>query len=177
MLPVFFLLIFAILEFGLLLRTHLTVNSVSSDGARAASVAGSSEEADFNVLNAVGRTIRSVGDDRIDHIVVFKATDPSSTLPAGCETASIVGVCNRYETADLDAEMFDTAGNTTGTFGCELASIDRAWCPDDREDALSAGPDYVGVHIQVRHESATGLVGNDTVVDATKIIRIEPDRI
>ena len=53
--------------------------------------------------------------------------------------------------------------------------MDRYWCPTSRVTSLSTGPDYVGVHVQTRHQFITGLYGDGRTLSNTTIIRLEPD--
>lgn len=79
----------------------------------------------------------------------------------------MAGVCNVYTTADL--------GRPKADFGCRTdRSLDRFWCPHDRETRASGPPDYVGVYIRARHDFITGLFGDDIDLTDEIIMRIEP---
>lgn len=171
--PLFVLLIFAIFELGLAFRDQLTVQNGSQEGVRAASIKGNQPDADFAVLRAVEYGLDATGTDIVDYVVVFKADGPEGVLPPACRASSQAGLCNRYTSAHFRALLDNAAGNDTGNFRC--GALDRAWCPTGREASLSAGPDYVGVHIEVTHKYLTGILGGSVGLGSTSILPIEPD--
>ncbi len=173
--PVFFLLIFGILEMGLLYRDALTNSNAAKEGARSASVNGSSTSADYLILRSIENGIGSIGIENLENIVVFKASGPNDTVPDACRTGSQPGVCNRYDAASFFREL-NVAGTSTptGNFGCRPGfSIDRHWCPSERNTTLGAS-EYVGVHVETRHDYITGFFGASTTLEDTNIIRLEP---
>jgi hypothetical protein len=170
--PLFFFIIFAIIEGGLLMRDTLTTANASREGARAAGAAANRPEADFFTLRSVEHGLEAMGLDRLDYVTVFRADGPGSQLPPGCDAASQAGVCNHYTAAAFFADLDDGGGNNTGNFRC--GTLDGAWCPTDRETSLSAGTDFVGVHVQTQHEFITGIFGNGYAIGETTIIRLEP---
>ena len=182
--PVFFVMIFGVIEFGLLFRNTLTTNNAAHQGARSASVSGRSPDTDYLILRSVEHGMAAMDLEDLDYVVVFKAAGPNAAVPNTCLSASqtynsanpAAPACNRYTAGDFFKEIDDPAtGNDTGNFRCGPSSVDRFWCPDDRKTALSAGPDYVGVHIQTRHHFITGLYGAGRELTETTIIRLEPD--
>jgi hypothetical protein len=182
--PVFFLLIFGILEFGLLFRDSLTTDNATHQGARSASVGGSRPDTDYLILRSVEHGMQAMDLQQLDYVVVFKADGPDDGVPTPCLTASRIydplnpgaPACNRYTAADFFKELDDpVSGNDTGNFRCGSAAVDRYWCPADRVTSLAAGTDYVGIHIQTRHDFITGLFGDGMDLAETAIIRLEPD--
>ena len=174
--PVFFAMIFGIIEFGLLFRNSLTTSNAAEQGARAASVNGKAPESDFLILRSVEHGMQAMGLRNLDYVIVFKATGPDSTVPTACLTASQANVCNRYTAREFFKELDDpVTGDPTGNWRCGGGAYDRYWCPTARLTSMSAGTDYVGVHVQTRHEFITGLFGDGRKLDHTTIIRLEPD--
>lgn len=171
--PVFVLLVMSVLEMGLLFRDVLTTGNASREGARAASTLGSSAEADYFVLRSVEHGLEAMGLERLQFVVVFRATAPGDVMPTACATASQPDICNRYTAAEFFAELDDAVGADLGNFRC--GSLDNAWCPTTRETSLSAGTDFLGVHVQTRHDYITGLFGGGTDLGETTIVRLEPD--
>ncbi len=171
--PIFLLVVFGIMEFGLLFRDSLTTDNASREGARAASTRGNNADADYYVLRTVEHGLEAMGLERLQYVVVFKATGPGSTMPAACETASQAGVCNRYTAADFFAELDDPAGNDTGNFRC--GTLDSSWCPTTRETSLDAGTDFIGIHVQTRHDFVTGMFSGGNDLGETTILRLEPE--
>ncbi len=192
--PVFFLLIFGIIEFGFLFRNYLTVSNAASVGARSASVAGNDDDADFFTLRSVNHALGAINLKDLESIVIFEADGPDSKPPANCTGptgASQVSSgaqkgCNVYNAYDLSRGLIEIdpiSGDEVPTrnFGClpatgtEPASVDIAFCPADRDPRLP-NPDYVGVYVAVSHKMITGFFGSDRTLTDTKVIRIEPER-
>jgi len=178
--PLFLLIIFFILEMGLVFRDSLTTDNASREGARAASAKGKSADADYFVLRTVEHGMEAMGLQQLDYVVVFKASGPNDSVPAGCHTAPIAGQCNRYVVSDFFADLDDAAGNDAGNFRC--GDKDSSWCPTTRETSLSAetagvvtGTDYVGVHVATKHDYVTGIFGSDVSLGETTILKVEPD--
>lgn len=177
--PVFFLMLFAVFEFGFLYRNSLTTTNASREGARAASVHGAGAQTDFLVLQTIKHGISAQGYENIEYVVIYQLSSPDDPMPASCHTASNASLnCNRYTSSDLDLAYYQSDGVTpTGYFGCDpVTSVDRFWCPiDEREDSISGPPDYVGVYVKTKHTYMTGFIGDETTLDATTVIRIEPE--
>ncbi len=170
--PVFLLVIFGILEFGLAFKSYLTVSNGARDGSRMASVMADRGDADFHILQDVSRATAAVEDSEIEHIVIWRPTSPSDNPPIGCmngSSSSGSNPCNVYTPADFARPVED--------FGCGVTSPDRYWCPTDRNAALSDPPDYVGVWIQIRHEFSTGMFGEAKTMRDKSVLRIEPQGI
>lgn len=172
--PVFFLLIFAVLEFGFLLRTDLTTTNASRDGARAASVYGREAETDFLILQTVRQGLAAISLEQLEYVVVYRLTDPTHEMDPDCHTNSKPDVCNRYVAADFERALDYTNGNPTPHFRCSATAVDRYWCPADRDSSI-ASADLVGVHVETRHRYITGFFGDDQTLSDTTVIRIEPE--
>lgn len=184
MTPVFFILIFGILEIGLLFRNSLTTNNAAQQGARAASVNGKLPDSDYLIIRSIEHGMQAMSLQDLDYVVVFRADGPDDTVPPACLNASqledpadpTAPACNRYTAADFFVEIDDpVTGADTGNFRCGPAAVDRYFCPTDRLTSLSAGTDYVGVHIQTRHQFITGFFSGGRELTETRIIRLEPD--
>jgi hypothetical protein len=173
--PVFALLIFGMLEFGLTFRDYLTVANVSRDSARGASTYGDDLYADYNVIQVARQSSKGFRPNEIRRLVVFNAGSVSGDItnpshPAHpCLTASIGidGVCNVYDSADL--------AMAKSAFGCKSTQdLDRFWCPTTRETRASGPPDYVGVYVDARHDFITGFFGPGMNLTDVLVMRIEP---
>lgn len=169
----FLMLIFFIFEMGFLFRDSLTTSNASREAARAASTLGRDADADYYTIRNAEHGLEAMGLQSLDVLVVFKASGPNDTVPGSCLSSSQVGLCNRYTPVDFFAEKEDAAGVPTGKFGC--GTLDFNWCPTTRETKASVGPDYVGVYIRTKHGYLTGMFGAQTDLEATTILRIEPD--
>jgi hypothetical protein len=164
--PIFFLLIFGIVEFSFGMRAHLTTGVIAESGARSASIAGTQQDADGQILAAVSKAASNLPADSLKEVVIFKASGPDDTIPAACQAGGVSGVCNHYQRSDLDTAIAD--------FDCSSAG-DNFWCPTSRNASLSGPPDYVGVWVRVRHDYFTGFFGDGMDLTRTKIMRLEPN--
>ncbi len=168
--PIFFLVLIAIFEFGLQYRSSLTLRHATSASARAGSVYGKYGDADHQILMKLQDSLDGINTADIERIVVFKASRDEASIHdpglVGCLAGSVTDVCNSYVATDLTLPE--------SRFGCGTGSVDAAWCPTDRIDALSGPPDYLGVYIRLRHEAATGLIGSVHQLEQESVIRLEP---
>ena len=190
------MLLFGILEYGLLFRDNLTTNNASQEGARAASVGGRALEADFLTLETIEHGIAAMGLGNLNYVVVFNANDPSNPISPGvgyelpdghlCHTQSVKDVCNRYVPAHFDLGLVDTSDNPTDSFRCvgtgtgytgtpDADNVDGWWCPGSRRAGLAEDSDLVGVYVNTTHDYLTGFFGDSQTLDATTVIRVEPD--
>ncbi|HMQ24628.1 MAG TPA: pilus assembly protein [Acidimicrobiales bacterium] len=182
--PVFALLLFGIIEFGLTFRDYLTVANASRDGARAASALGDDTYADYNTLQVIRQATKGFRPNEIQRVIIFNAGSVGGSVlntshPAhAClnATVGITNVCNVYDAADLQLPK--------SSFGCKTGqSLDRYWCPsalngqDGREVRASIGPDYVGVYVQSRHDFITGMFGPGLNLEDELVMRIEPQEL
>lgn len=172
-LPVFFLLVFGLIDLALLYQDRLAAANGAEGGARTASVVGNDLLSDYSILRATLR--EASGMASIDKVVVFHASGPTATIPSGCKTspsASPSGACNVYTATDFARPASD--------FGCGSSSPDRYWCPSTRKVNLTTDnggpPDYVGVWIQGRYEPVTGVIGPTVTIEQLAVLRIEPTK-
>lgn len=193
--PVFFLLLFGILEFSAMFRDYLTLGNAGVAASRAASIAANDKDADYTVLQAVKKESSAFPSGQINRIVIFKAgssTDTATMTAAGCKTANVgtynggsvtapaTGSCNVYKAADLSKTPESPPGTPTGYFRCTLpTALDQYYCPTGRKYAASnaAGhgpPDYIGIYLEINHNWITRLFGNNVTMSNYTITRIEP---
>ncbi len=175
--PVLLTLFFGIFEAGLLLRSELTLSNAARDGGRSASAYARAPQADYLTLRVLEHSLAPIDLEDLDYVVLFEATGPESSLPAGCDTQSIAGVCNRYTAADFFLPLEDAGGADAGNFRCTATAVDRHWCPTDREASLSAGVDYVGIYIQMRHDFVTDFFADGITLDDTIVFRMEVETL
>ncbi|MCC5951966.1 MAG: pilus assembly protein [Acidimicrobiia bacterium] len=189
--PVVLVVLFGILEFGLIYRDYLTVTDGITDGARIGSIAGPEVRsagpgggglvtADYLIVDRIRRATGTVPFEWIDRIVIFEAGPPglgnaNEQIPATCADGSGAGArCNVYDAQEAfaavetgDALYFDCTQNP--------ASPSCGWNPRERND----GPrpqdiDYLGVWIRVDRPYVTGIFGEDFELSTGLIVRLEP---
>ncbi len=168
--PLVVLLLLGVVEFGWYMKDDLTLSNASRAGARAGSAAGKDGLADYQVLQAIRGGLDGLA--KVDKVVIFKGTGPSSTVPVACSgaTSGTAGLCNVYDASDLTLTdvQFLAAGYTK----------DDSWPASSRQTSLSAagGPDYLGVWVRTNHASITKAILNDKTIDDGVIVRLEPTR-
>lgn len=191
--PVFFLMIFGILEVGLAMNDYLALSSTVRAGSRAASASGNDTKADLYTVLGISRESTAINQDNIVRIVVYTpdgfGDEPTENCKAGIATDDI---CNVYDVDDFEAAVIQVEEETEAldegravdtskiTFGCGPTAPDRFWCPTDRNVRLSNadiagydGPDYVGVWMRIEHPSVTRIFPALTFEDHS-VIRLEP---
>ena len=181
--PLFFLFVFAIIEFGVFLFNTDAVANASRAGTREASTWASSPLADLNALRAANKSLGSLA-ARIDAVVVFRGTSASSPVPAACvaqittSSRGIAGECNIYRQADLRSLNEANFGwSDLNTVADNVGKWDESWPATRRIEEITGdvSPDWVGVYIQARHKSLSGVVPSRKI-KRTSLAQIEPQR-
>jgi hypothetical protein len=176
-LPILALLLFGTIELSLAWVTDNKTEGAAIQGARIAASSGSRVEADRDVLLALRASLPPKALADADRVVVFKASDPTGTVPAGCIKA--VGDPSEVGTALCNTYSGTTLRSVTGTsmvgFGGTVGAKDASWPPAARADALTDPPDYVGVWVRTKHRSLTGFTFSKVTITAVSIVRIQPD--
>ena len=168
--PLLFLLITAVFEFGLTMRTELTVDAATREAARTLTTLGSAPDSDYRALRKIAGRLEAVTNLTVTRIVVFNAStagdDFDAPLLASCLGGSVAGVCSSYSPGALTAQP--------SQFQCAGGALDASWCPAGRKNAQTDPPDLVGVYIVATQESATSMFGSNHVVSSQMVMRIEP---
>ena len=180
--PVFVVIIFGILEFGGFMRDYLTLANGTQAGARSASIAAESLDADYQILTAIQKETGAMPRSQIQTIVVWHASGAADSVPATCKAGTAVlgtapsytGACNVYTSSGTPWWSL-----TANDLKCAGTDLNRFWCPSVRKYAATATdghgpPDYVGIFIQIKHPWITGLFGSSIVMTRSTIIKIEP---
>lgn len=158
--PVFFLLVFGVLEIGGVLKSYSSVANGVRAGGRMASVAGNDAMADQMILERLAREVAGVGKGEIEYVVVWHATGTGTQPPAQClrsvpalpnttslgrTVAGSPGSCNIYFLPAATGGAFDMARGRAAQppdfyFGCSGASdpqashkVDCFWPGKDRK--------------------------------------------
>jgi Flp pilus assembly protein TadG len=166
--PILLLLTFGAFEYGMFFKDYLTVSNTTRTGARVGSAAGSSGDADYQILQAVKSAATALpgGSNAIQQISIYKSTSAAGGPSTTCQTTSTSGQCNVYT-----ASAF-TQPSTM--FGCGAGDLDTAWCPTTRVDSQAVGPDYIGVWVKTTHGFVTKLFGSSRTITDSVVMRIEP---
>lgn len=167
--PIVFLLIFAVIEFGFVFRDYVALTGSTNDAIRMASISGDDITADHRILQILSDAAAPLEDGSIRTVVIFEATGPGDSVPAACLAGSqstLGAQCNTYSPADFARPLAD--------FGCDaVENLDDAWCPSDRE-VTQANADYIGIHVVIERDLFTGFFGDSRELSSTAVLRIEP---
>jgi Flp pilus assembly protein TadG len=92
--PVLLLLIFGAFEYGLFFKDYLTVSNTTRTGARVASAAGSSADADYQILQAVKAAANALpgGSNAIQQISIYKSTSVGGAPTSATSTRQATSV-------------------------------------------------------------------------------------
>lgn len=164
--PIFLLVVFAIIEYGLVFRDYTTVNAATTDAARAISIAGDAIDADHRTLVVFADSATALPGSVVQSIIVFDAAGPDDDVPPACLSGPVSGVCNVYLPTDHALDVAE--------FGCLTGKdLDRYYCPTTR-NVTQVGADFVGIHVVAERRMLTGFFGSTTDVSATEVMRMEP---
>ena len=164
--PVFFLLLFAIIEFGITFRDKLTFEAAAQRGARMGAIQGNSLGADQEILQDVVYFL-DIGDTVEDvQIIIYKAKGnaaiPTPSCLAGISEAE---ECNVYTPGD---ELSDS------NFGClGTGTLDDAYCPLERS-VDGTQQECIGIYLSGYHPFFTGFFGDGLNFKTNTVARIEP---
>lgn len=174
--PLFFLLVFAVIDFGMMYKDRAAINSAASTGARLGSSSGSDPLADYYILQGMKKDLSALNRSQITRIVVFETTAFNGSATTNCKngtpSSSDGAACNVYSSSDLDLP--------SSSFGCDSGDPDTYWCPTTRKTAITAAsggpPDYIGVWIKTRFTTFTKVIPSTDLTSQT-IIREEPTKL
>ncbi|MEM7095560.1 MAG: TadE/TadG family type IV pilus assembly protein [Actinomycetota bacterium] len=158
-----FVIIFGLIEGGLLVRARNNVASSADDAARRGAIAADESSADWQILRQleVRGALRA---SQINYVVVYRASSSTEAPPATCQAGTpVTDVCNVYERADFDVDA--------SLFTCSDPGLDANWCPTDRAEDTTAF-EYVGVWINATHTGLFGIFG-DVELGAQSVLPLE----
>ena len=148
------ILLFGVVEFGLLISSALDLSTGARAGARVGATAGGSQTSDYAILEATKGAGGSLSLSDVERVVVFRSTDPSGQPTPECAGGQpTAGVCNVYDPADLALSEEALAATGHSDF----------WPPASRV----GGSEYVGVFVRAKHHWLTQFFpfGPDEIAD------------
>ncbi len=184
--PVFFLLVFGIIEMGFLLRDYQISSDAVTDAVRIGGLVGpdvgeDGTAPDYQILRTLRDSTGSLDPDWIERVVVFQAEGPSSgvgaaeQVPSACKDGTpIAGICNVYNDP-YDAFLAVEFGDAD-YFDCDLTPTSPAcdYPPADREDGPTVDDvENLGVWIRVQRPYFTGLIGSSVTLEQAAVARLE----
>lgn len=168
-LPLLVLLVFGIVEYGLLFRERMTIGSAATSAARTGATMGTEEAADFRILRALEAGLY----DQVDagvliSVQIYKANETTGTKTGQSNTyffTPLVVPCRWTPCPDpTDAAFSYGSGN---------------YLPEDRDTTLDpkgGGLDVLGIEVNYHHTAITGIIpGVDRDLTERALVRLEPD--
>lgn len=165
--PVLVLLVLGIAEFGMGWRDRITVQNAVRSAARVAGSLGDEPTTDYQLLQNLRAGLDTGTLANVRRVIVYRSQHSDGRVPTACLVTSQSGLCNVYDAAALAAPA--------SSFGCDAGDLDERWCPTGRRVSDSgAGPDYLGIYVEVDHDYMTALfdTGNVMIVDRA-VTRLE----
>ena len=167
--PIFVLLLFGMLEFGLAFKDKLAMAHAVTRASRDAAVLGNEDIADIEILQAFKDGLVGAADiDSVVHVDIFKADSDGSPMVWDRYVPDADGVpCDWDPCPDPAIVGSVVYGNPADYPPCIR---DTAFDPTD-------GLDTIGVQVEYTHTWVTGVLGFSTSTwhEATRA-RIEPKR-
>ena len=160
--PVLILMAFGMLEFGIAFKERLQYSHAVNQATRNATVMGTDQYADIEILNALEAGLNGdLGD--VDHVDIFKADSTGAPTVWGRYVPDS-GTCGWNPCPDPD-EGSPTYGSPAN------------YKPCNRDIVLDAGGiDTIGVQVQYQHVWITGVLPLSTQTwHETARARMEPD--
>jgi Flp pilus assembly protein TadG len=184
MLPVLTALVLGIFEYGMAWHDTAAVERAVQNAGRVGASQGDSRHADYEALRAVESSLQSAERLEVVKVVIFRSTDANGVVPTACRDYNVSGLtvgsfginsggvqCNVYT---------NTQVQSSGQSGFPLATCtgawDQQWCPLNRDNTRPSS-DFLGVYLEVRYESMTGLLPNTITIKRSSIYLLEPEAV
>lgn len=165
-LPIFVAFLAFLIDGSFFLFARETIGSSVADGVRVAAIARDEPTADRQTVQAMFDRYTSMPGVTLTRVVVYEARELGAPAPASCRAGNPSNVpgerCNVYVGDDLAADSELSTCTSTAP-----------WCTDTR-----AADDLIGVHIEVRYDSLTGLapIGGTFTDHAVTIIEADAEQ-
>ena len=161
--PLLLLLVFGIIEYGLLYKDTSTVSAAAASGARTASTQARTSGYEVNAAAAVSGALSASGATP-QQLIIYRVERNGSNQPVNWSNTQITGCTACYKfTWDTTNKRWNTP---TGTW---LWSAQQA-C------GSTLLTDYVGVWVQARHGMITGMFGSARTITEKTVMPLEPVR-
>ena len=151
-LPVFFLLVFGLLEFGFGFKDWLSINHAAREGARVSVAAADDIRADQFALEAFEEGLVASMIDGVAYVDIGNADGSIANRYVPASTACGWTPCPNPD--DPDFVGFD-------------------WPPSAR-DVVMPDVDRIKVTVEFKHDYLTGFIGDSVTWTTSKVMRIEP---
>ncbi len=190
--PFFLLVVFFLMEAGLVYRDYLATGDTVSDAVKFGAMQGgkltpTGASADFTMMTAIRQGLANIPQSWVQRIVIYKANaasagTPVAQVPAACKTglSSTTYKCNVY--SDTFTAFYRAQQGDSTYFSCVSGLPEPAcgWPPTaaSRPDGpKNANIAYVGVYVKVSRRMMTGLFGRTFTFEVAGIQRVEPGQL
>ena len=167
MLPVVLLVVFAVLEFGMLYRSATVTSSASRAGVRLAA-------ATYAAAPAVGSGTAENPDKRgVADLVASAVAEVLRERQSG-DTPVQLRIYRAQANGQPIGGSFETCATDCLRFswdGAAWAYVDGTW---SAPDACGASIPSIGVYVSVRHEPSNDLIPLGKTIDEHSVMRLEP---
>lgn len=166
--PLLFVILFGILEWGLVFRASLTLSESTRAGARVAAALPRNPAYSEVAAAAVSGRLANAGvpEDQIRILVIYKADPNTGGLYGGGSSDSDIENCSddcfRYTWDPALDEFVLVAGSP------EWTAAEQAACGGDDST------DYIGIYVAADHQYVTGLFGSGIGLSERTVMRLEP---
>jgi Flp pilus assembly protein TadG len=159
--PVVVSMLFGIIEFGMLFKDYLGVQSAIRAGVRTASAEPRNSLFATDAVAKMQEAGTVLNPADVQELWVYKA-NPTNDFPVGFTNYSNCTTCVKF-TWDYGTKKF--VGSTSPTW----AAASQNACTT----AAGGPPDRVGVFLKVRHNSITGIIGSTDIAEGAALY-LEP---
>jgi Flp pilus assembly protein TadG len=162
-LPLLLMLVFGIIEFGMLFRANLSVSQAARSGARTAVALPRVTDYQLNTANAVAASLQNtLSTDEITYLTVYKANKATGLPVSG--TYKTCTECYRFAW-DASTKSWTPDGG--------------AWPAATQKACGSEGnTDYLGVYVEAKYKYMTGIFtpmfGSSSTIRERTVMRLEP---
>ncbi len=158
--PLFVLLVFGIIEFGLMFKDYLAVVSSVRAGARIASAEPRNTNFATDAAAQVAREGSALNLSLVSELWVYKANKTTGT-PVGYSDFSNCTTCVKFKWDASSKKFLPIAGTT--------------WDPNS-QNACPGDPahDSIGVYLKYKHPSVTGMIIKDFDLTSSTVMSFEP---
>jgi len=166
--PIFILLLFGMLEFGLAFKDKLAMQHAVANATRDATIRGNEDIADMEILDAFEEgLVASASIGAVNHVDIFLADADGDPVPGRVNHYQPDGSSCGWDPCPGTVPGPPVYGNPSGYPPC---GRDTAYDPTD-------GVDTIGIEVEYTHAWVTGLLGFSTRTwHETALARMEPVR-
>lgn len=160
--PLLIVLTFGIIEFSLLLRDYVSLNSLVRNGVRIASTMPRDPQMYQATVDAMNRSGTALPEESYEQLWIYRP-DANGFPPGGADFSACGNDCVVYAVDPVTGDFVQTE-NPQGDW--DPLSVNA--CPGDDE------ADAVGVYLRASHDGVTGLFFDRLTISDFAVSKFEP---